>query len=105
MVVLHVGGHPAGGQLGHRVGPLDVQPLAAVGTNIFRANVQIFLPGARPGCCPPTGWSRPARSTADDEWLVVARKQKTDLSVRMQEQSSLILNCIKRSDYLFTEQC
>ena len=73
LVVLHVGGDPAGGQLGHRVGPLDVQPLAAVGTNIFRGSVQIFLPDARPGCCPPTGWSRPAHSTADNERLVLRR--------------------------------
>ena len=62
-----MGGHPAGGQLGHRVGPLDVEPLAADGRNIFTANVRIFLPGARPGYCHPTGWSRPARSTAEDE--------------------------------------
>ena len=71
--MLHVGGDPAGGQLGHRVGPLDVQPLATVGTNIFTANVEIFLPDARPEYCPPTGWSRPAHSTADNERLVLRR--------------------------------
>ena len=37
-----MGGDPAGGQLGHRVGPLDVQPLRAVGTNIFTAMYKYF---------------------------------------------------------------
>ena len=75
-----MGGDPAGGQLGHRVGSLDVQPLRAVGKNIFTANVQIFLPGARPGCCHPTGWSRPARSTAEDERLSLVLRRQTESS-------------------------
>ena len=37
-----MGGDPAGGQLGHRVGPLDVQPLAADDRNIFTAMYKYF---------------------------------------------------------------